>query len=83
MNFILIMRGCLLGLWIIIILLTSGFLCFVRASVVTRSRGLLFILAIILIVITNPIPNAFSITFIIFSVSDLNCSSGRNTNQLF
>ena len=42
----LIMRGCLLGLWIIIILLTSGCLCFVRVCVVSRSRGILFILGI-------------------------------------
>ena len=43
----------------------SGFLCFVRVSVVTRSRGILFILGIILIVISLPRPNAFSITFVI------------------
>ena len=79
MSSILIMRGCLLGLWIIIILLTSGFLCFVRVSVVTRSQGILFILGIILIVIPLPRPNAFSITFIIFSVPGFDCSSRRHT----
>ena len=70
----LIMRGCLLGLWIIIILLTSGFVCFVRVSVVIRSRDILFISGIILIVIPLPRPNAFSITFIIFSVPRFDCS---------
>ena len=71
-----------MGLWIIIILLTSGFLCFVRVSVVTRSRGILFILGIILIVIPLPRPNAFSITFIIFSVPGFDFSSRRQTYQL-
>ena len=48
------------------------------AAVVIRSRGILFILGIILIVIPLPRPNAFSITFIIFSVPGLDCSSRRH-----
>ena len=69
-------------LWIIIILLTSGFVCFVRVSLVTRSRGTLFILGIILIIIPLPRPKALSITFIIFSVPGFDCSGRRHTYEL-
>ena len=67
---------------IIIILLTSGFLCFVRVSLVTSSRGILFILGIILIIIPLPRPNAFSITIVILPVPGFDCSSRRHTYQL-
>ena len=76
------MRGCLLGLWIIIILLTSGLLCFVRVSVVTRSRGILFMLGIILIVIATLTPNIFSITFVILPVPGFDCFSRRRAYKL-
>ena len=79
------MSGSPFGLWINPKLLTSGSPFALWTSLILLTSGSPFALWISLILLTSgpeDLANAFSITFIIFSIPGFDCSSRRHTYPL-